>query len=464
MIFKKSTLKFTIPALLLVHLGLLANTMFTLWPEMVVYPYLLNNGYLLYKDIINPYPPLLAFLLSGFAGIFGYHPQPYQILTWIVILFIDLLIFFTNLKLSKNFKWATLSLSFFVLISLQLGINGLWFDLVQTPLIILAFYNFYLFLSNRKTINLNFSLLLLLIALLIKQQTVWLLLWFSAVIIYTKRYKLKNFIKGLIPAFFTILLVYGVLIAYFIKLKTYQEFLFWTITFPFAKASSMPGYILLPTLKQLAVVVSLFFLTSSLVFRKNSFQNFAYFTAVVLLLFAYPRFDYFHLIPSLSMIAIGLGSGISKKLSESLVIKALVVLTSIYLIIFSGRYFKNNWQIETRFFEPRILASAKIISQLPTSEIYIQNAPQQLLPLSNKLPIKPWATEFPWYLEKTGLQDEIVLSLKHQNPTYIVFEPYLQGNKFDLGTYQPEKIVNYIDSNYKIITKIQDELWLKVEN
>src|SRR3989344_1901426 len=79
-------------AILLVHLLLLINTKFTLWPEMVVYPYLLNNGFILYRDIINPYPPLFTGFLTIFARIFGYSPLFYQILTWVVILLIDLLI------------------------------------------------------------------------------------------------------------------------------------------------------------------------------------------------------------------------------------------------------------------------------------------------------------------------------------------------------------------------------------
>ena len=70
-----------VPLLLLIHFVLLINTRFTLWPEMVVYPYLVNNGFMLYRDIINPYPPFLSYSLAIFAKIFGYQPLPYQILT-----------------------------------------------------------------------------------------------------------------------------------------------------------------------------------------------------------------------------------------------------------------------------------------------------------------------------------------------------------------------------------------------
>src|SRR5216684_3579309 len=98
-----------LPLLLLVHLVLLFFTRFTLWPEMVVYPYLLNHGFLLYRDIINPYPPLLAYKLSFFASLFGYQPAPYQILTWLIILITDVAIFLAVAKVTKNSKIALLA-------------------------------------------------------------------------------------------------------------------------------------------------------------------------------------------------------------------------------------------------------------------------------------------------------------------------------------------------------------------
>ena len=52
----------------LLHVFLLTNTKLTLWPEMVVYPYLLNKDFILYKDIINPYQPVLSYFLAFFSN------------------------------------------------------------------------------------------------------------------------------------------------------------------------------------------------------------------------------------------------------------------------------------------------------------------------------------------------------------------------------------------------------------
>src|SRR3989338_7248091 len=170
---------FLVLLILLVHLILLLNTRFTLWPEMVVYTYLLNNGFTLYRDIINPYPPFLTGLLTVFAKIFGYQPLSYQILTWFLILIIDLIVFYISKKILKKTFLAAISLLFFAIFSLPFSINGLWFDLIQTPIILIAFYYFYKFVTSEKhnCDDLFFSFFSLTIAFFIKQQIFLLTFW-----------------------------------------------------------------------------------------------------------------------------------------------------------------------------------------------------------------------------------------------------------------------------------------------
>src|SRR3989304_302697 len=127
-----------LPLLLLAHLLLLINTRFTLWPEMVIYPYLFNNHFSLYSDIITNYPPLFIYFLTFWTRVFGYQPINLQILTYLIITVFDLLIFVVANRLFGKVA-AYFSLSFFVILSLSFGINGLWFDLVVTPFILVRF-------------------------------------------------------------------------------------------------------------------------------------------------------------------------------------------------------------------------------------------------------------------------------------------------------------------------------------
>ncbi len=463
MIFgKRLKICLSLALIILLHLILLEKTQFTLWPEMVVYPYLLNNNFLLYKDIINPYPPFLTVALSIVTRFFGYTPSKFHLLTLFIIILINLLIFFTSYKIFKNLKSAIASLLIFVIFSIPFGVNGLWFDLVQTPLIILAFYNFYLFLKREKHYNLALSYTFLTVAYFIKQQVIWLAIWFFLVLIFRKLLTKKVIAKALFPPAILVLVIFALNLLYYYKLQSLNDFLFWTITFPYVKASSMPGYVLLPTFRQIIVVAALFLFFLPSIFS-HPFKKFTFITAIVLLAFSYPRFDYFHMIPALSLLSLSLAPNIGKYLAP---LKTCLAIAVIVLAVFSIHSYKNMWGKNTRFFENEIINDTNTLSSITakTSPIYIQNGPDQLYPLSGRLPIKPWADEFPWYLEINGIQQRIVSSLSQQDVLYNVYSPYDNNGKFSLGSYRPQQIADYLDANTSEIIKFSDGLILKIKN
>src|SRR3989344_4172288 len=451
--------------LLLVHLLLLINTRFVLWPEMVVYPYLLNNNFLLYQDIINPYPPILTWFLAIFAKIFGYSPPPYQILTWIIILIIDLSIYIISQKVFKNKLFALSSVAFFAVLSVPFGVNGLWFDLVQTPFILWALYFFYKFLNAtaKNTFKYNFfiSFLLVTIAFFIKQQAFWVAALFLVFAFSKYKFDIFKFLKNhyLVVLSFCILLIFHLL--YFFVRGTLVDFAFWVFYFPLFLASKILGYVLLPSVKQMLVVLALFvFLVPNMV-RKS--QILFLVTPAMLILFAYPRFDYFHLIPALAAIAIVFGQNLEHFRKSSIAVKGAFLLSLIFLCLFTFRHLNNNWQKEIRFFEQDVLKNARVINLIAgeDKEVYLQNATDQLLVLSNTVPPRPWADDFPWYLEIQNLQDKVISGLEQDKPRYIIFQPYLKGEKYGLGSYRPDDIADYIDNNYVNFAQIDHDLYLK---
>ncbi|KKR55208.1 MAG: hypothetical protein UT92_C0007G0003 [Candidatus Curtissbacteria bacterium GW2011_GWA1_40_24] len=454
-------------ALLLVHLIFLINTRFVLWPEMVVYPYLLNNNFLLYQDVINPYSPILTWFLAIFAKIFGYLPPPYQILTWVIILIIDLSIYIISQKMFKNKLFALSSVAFFAVLSIPFGINGLWFDLVQTPFILWALYFFYKFLNarNKSVLKNNFfiSFLLLTIAFFIKQQVFWVGLLFFMFALSKYRFDVLKFLKNHYQASlpFGVLFIFHVF--YFFVQGTLANFAFWVFYFPAFLASKMPGYILLPSAKQMLIVFALFVFFVPTMVRKSQILFLA--TPAVLILFAYPRFDYFHLIPALAAIAIFFGPNFEHFKKSNATIKGVFLLTLIFLSLFTFRYIQNQWHKETRFFEREIYQTAKVVELLTdkNERIYVQNGPDQIFPLANRLPPKPWADDFSWYLEVPNLQKKVVDNLEKDKPRYIIFQPYLKGEKYGLGSYRPDDIADYIDNNYVNFAQIDHDLYLKAK-
>ena len=451
--------------ILLVHLILLINTRFTLWPEMVVYPYLVNKGFFLYKEIINPYPPILTFFLTIFAKIVGYHPVPYQILTWIFILTIDLSIFYIAKKIFKKLHSALASLLFFMILSIPFGVNGLWFDLVQTSFILFATYYFYQYLQKPKQID---TLLLpffsLTIAFFIKQQAIWLILWFTIVLFLKFRTRIFDIFLKNFYLFAPFIFLFLIQILAFWQKGTLFDFIYWTIYFPFFKASTMPGYILLPTLRQFLPIAALFLLFTPAFFKTKFETNFLISTAFVSLFFAYPRFDYFHLIPSLALISVMFGENLKNLSISNFPARAVFVFSLFFLVFFTGRYLTRNWHQDVRFFEKDVMQAAAFLAKITSSSepIYIQNGPDQILPLANRLPVKPWADEFPWYLETKDVQDKVLAGIITQNPKFIIFKPYDNGPIYELGVYRPKEITDYLDENYQNLIEISDTLWLRV--
>lgn len=452
--------KLLLPLTLLTHLILLSSTIFTLWPEMVVYPYLLNNGFKLYQEVINPYPPYLTLILAAFTKLFGYDPQAFKWLTIVIILIIDILIYHLSSKIFKNRKLAIINTAFFAVFSVPFGINGLWFDLIQTPPITLSVY-FLLFSKHKKRVLISSALLTC--AILLKQQALWLTPLYLALLLKQPYFSKKNIsILGLFLLPISIAFVATLTIVSLIS--DTAAFIKWAVVLPIFSASSAPGYILLPTIKQLAVAASLFLFVTTFLLSLSSALKKTIYIAMFLLIFAYPRFDYFHLIPSLAVLSLTAGKVFSKIKIKPFALAAIVLLVPV--LTYQIRYYANNSKPQIRFFETEIIEASQEVKNLsaPGDLIYVQNGPDQILALSGRLPPKPWADEFPWYLENTGLEGHIVEALETKRPKYIIFKMYSAGLQFGLGSYRPKDIQNYIDQNYEIKEVLSGDLYLKQIN
>lgn len=431
---------------------------------MMVYPYLINNGFYLYKDLINPYPPSFIYFLSHFSKLFNYSIIGYQLLTWLMVIVTDVTVFILTQKIYKNYQAAFASVLFFIIFSISFGANQLWFDLIQTPFILFSVYHLYLFTERKNLQHLDLSLLFALCAFFIKQQSIWLILFIVILTVY--KLKSLHFFSKVNKTYAFIVLAVTIHLLIFLKFKTLPDLIYWTIYFPFFKASSMPGYVSLPTIKQSLIVAGLLLFFLPTLFTNYKSHKIIFVCGIFLIFFGYPRFDYFHLIPALSVFSILAGKNTQWFLKSKVALKALTVVGMIVLFLFSVRFFKNNLTMEVRFFEPEIISSATFLSTItnPKDKIYIQNGPDQILALAKRSPPKPWADEFPWYLEHNEVQKKVVAGIKNEMPNYVVFKPYTISSKYDLGSYMPGEIAAYLDVNYHNYYQISPTLWLKIKN
>lgn len=401
-------------ASLLIHLFLLINLRFEAWPEIIIYPWLMDNGFKLYQDIINPYLPGLTWFLYLFFRVFGFTLLNWQLLTWGIILLTDWLIYFIASR-RYGTRGALIALGFFIIFQPLLDGNGLWFDLATTPILLLAFY-----------FN---SPLLLAVSFFVKQSVIWLF---------------PLFLKTWKRLFLSLIFLFAISYVPFAVSGTTADYLFWPWRFALTILPTMPGHkdFGSPSLWLIAVIpfIPLIFLKKTPPFLWTALS----------FLFIFPRFGLFHLQPALAFAALSLASSL-----QSIKLRKYKLFAIGYLLLASLlwlRHIRLYWHQPARFFEPEIYATAKKLNSLtgPSRPLFLLNAPDQLLFLSNRLPTKPWAITFPWYLELPGMQQRLIDSIKSQQPQLVLFSPYQNQGQFVPGSYRPQALDTFI-RNYENI-------------
>lgn len=429
------------------HLFLLFNLEFTAWPEILSFPYLKNNGFLLYKDMVHAYPPLLTLVLSYYFKLVGYGTAQLKVFTYAGILANDVLILFILRHLTKSLKTALLGVLFYAFIQPQLEGNMLWYDTVLTTPLLASFYLLILAYKSRFKDNLAIFLsgLFLGVSFLTK-QTALAFFGVSFLFLLLRRVGPKKLI------FFSLgpIALVGLLF-----LRLYQEgaisgFLNWTFYYPSTYWTKFPTYVdLSPGKRELAIIFLLLFPAIYLVFKvRKRIKG----RLLLLLLFllsgivaVYPRFSFYHFQPALAFSLIGAGYALilSKRLFK------VVIAATLGVALLSASFSLGSWGKEDRFFgkADRELAR-KIKEEEIEGRLYLLGLHSGLYVLSGKLPPKPWVDNFGWYFEIPGVNEWVLESWEKNPPEGIFWKAPEAGEWYKLGTYQPPKVTNFIKENY----------------
>lgn len=438
--------------LIFVHLLILLKIQFIAWPEMLSYPYLLERGYLIYKDIINPYPPLLPFLLQIYYKIIGLNLFSLKLFTLVLIVLTDILLFLVVKKIF-NFRQAILTLAIFILLQSSLEGNGLWFDLAISPLLIISYYLSYKIIkSPHNRLVLIFLVGLTLgLAFLVKQT--------SGFIILSLAFLFRRKITAFLTYSLAVLTPLALVSLIMLRSGIYNDYLFWVYKYPFEHIRS-PGFLLYPTIKQSAVLILLLIPPACTILRYKNDSRISpiLFLFFPLLLFAFPRFSYFHLQPVLAFISISAAYALQKLVKEKKLIIAAGYLSAV-LLIFVYFFLKLANQ-EPRFFDKNTLKIASVLHNKLSGKgyIYFYNLSSEYFVMADLLPAKPWVDTFPWYLEVNGLQDKIVSKLKQDNIEYVVSRDFGKEGRYIPGSYRPSEINQYIQTNFIPYEKITNDI------
>lgn len=447
--------KILMPAILLLHLGLLYNLQFTAWPEMYSYPYLVNNGFKLYQDIIYPYPPLLTMILAKLYLYFGYSIWTLKIFTWILLLTNDFLIFKIGQKLIKNNLQIYLGLLFYFLAQSILEGNMMWFDVaIVTPLLAAL----YLTISLQKSINKyqrrSFFLLIgfmLTLATLTKQTTAIFLILYFIYFIYQK-IKLSEFANYIFaPVFMS-----GLLVLKLVMRGSFTEAFNWTLLYPFKFWSKVPGYVEMSLDKKEVYIILILLLPAVVALYNFKIKQMGIKLAfsiylLISLLIIYPRFSFFHFQLGIAIVAICVTFLKPKYIS--------ILLLMFLFTVFMPRYrvFANS---STRFIgETEKNLAADIHERVsPDETVYLLNIHSGIYNLANRLPPKPWFDNFAWYLEIPGVQLQFLSRWEVSPPDYVYLQSPEPGIWHELGTYLPKDLLVWMKENYDLIDTYRDSV------
>lgn len=444
--------------LILIHLLILKTITYTAWPEMFSYPYLINHDFLIYRDFAHPYVPLLSLVLAFYYKIAGLSLTSNQFFTWGLILVNDMMIFLIARKFSKNFS-ALIPLTIYVLLQPIFEGNMLWFDLATTPLILGSFLSFiYIKDVGRKLFWFGFFLAL---ALMVKQQVILFLVLSSIILVLSKecREYLKFYILGgIIPAGFLliILLTFGI----------FKEYIFWTMEFPLIWLPKFPGYSDLPTTKNIIMLLLLFGLP--VIWLIKNFPSLDIFRRIILVsivatvVMAFPRFSYFHLQPAVAVLIIFYITTINFKR-----IGVIFLIIGISYGLFLWKDYRPFVGVElARFYDKQDLDLAKFVKENSREDgsVYFLGPHSLVFVLAGRIPPKPWIENFVWHFEIPGMQEKQIEGFKREEYLVIFKQGPIPGNWYDLGSYQPKEIIDYIESNYEIKGRYKSgiEVWEKI--
>jgi len=451
---------------------LLNISQFVAWPEMLYEPYLINNGFIIYKNITIAHAPLLLFLLQVFFKIFANPVLAIKSFTLFLTIFTGWLTYFVCLRIFKKEKAAIVTWIFYIFLHFYFEGNGIWFDHLVALFSLVSFYFFYKFLLtpgvNKKTpgVYVFSSGLFLGLASISKQTAGWLIIPAFLYLLYhlLREKKLFKTIKfGLI---FSIgCLIPWILVAGWLVYKNaLADFWFWAFKFGINVLPKAAGQIKLPTVKQL-IGASLPFLIiipyssqacrifSGLACKKQVLEK-----KILIVLWCifsafgvYPRFERFHFQPALPLLAmIWVSSFFSKKN------RVYAFLLFLIFVPFWLRSFSNTFNKPDRFLEGDVQAAVSWLVENTKKDqrIYVFNTWDHFYALADRLPaVDPVPPTLEWYLELPGLQEKLISGLKKVKSPIIIMEDY---KKEGLGAYRPERLDNYIRESFTQKTVITE--------
>ena len=458
----------------------------SLGPRVVLQPWLMRQGYLLYEHIADEHPPLMNLLLSAVQPLGSDSLAVAQIVTVSLISITTLLIFWAGQR-TGGWLVGTFSAFFFTIWSPIFGYSKLWHETFLAPLYTLLLVQWCPPSSDRP--NIRCSLLtgaLLGLAVLLKQHAVavvaGLVLWHSFASWRARRPARQVFTEIAAIVFAAVLPIAAFTMHHLYQAGTLENLAFWTITFSFvnnytglASLSIRPDQIsaLAPAYCLLPPALTIMW-TSREKGKSWSREGWALVLLVTSSLTAYPRFGFFHLQASLPILAWLSGTTLARLLNvrdqkgfEGTNHRSLLagIACSVMLLwtLHAGIPYYNSLSDG----QPReiweytdLVPLAQEVRQHigPTDCVYVfpdDEATANLYYLTQCRPPKFWMpTSYPWFTLDM-LKPKAIRALEQASPEWVVYFPGRWGIE-----RHGQEILTYIQEKYQLETQLT---WAKGE-
>lgn len=434
--------KFVLIIIILVHIFILTKLIYFPYPELFIYPYLVNHDLKPYSQILDQHFPGLMFLPLNLDNLGMNTPETARIWSIAIVVIIQITLFFIGSEIFKSkFKALLVNILFVVW---QPFFEGwvLWIDSFLPLLLLPAFYALF---KNKFFI----SGILLGLAIVFKQTIIPLSL-FVLVYIFWKRCSPSICLKYLGG----LLIPVSLMVIYLISIGVLGDFWYWTVSFnltTYAKFGRGEG----PTLAHLSRAILVFGLPF-LILRKINL------TAVqILLIFLIgslvgltTRFDFVHFQPALPfallsfVFVLGRLGGVGRLGVISLY--SLVALW--WLIIFYKGHLGDRviaFDADTKNLAAKIRNYTK-----QREKIFVFGAAPHLYQMSDTLPAGDiFVFQFPWFLKVA--EGRILEGIEKDKPQIVISDRTVKIEEKKIIEFAPN-IDQYILENYEKIDNVGD--------
>jgi hypothetical protein len=439
----------------------------SLGPRVILQPWLMQQGFVLYEDIADLHSPLMPLTLAAFRYVV---PDGLQLAKLVLVALISLSTLLTFMAVRRTACWlgGLWAAWLFVVWSPTFDFGKLWHETFLTPLYALLLLCYDPCASRRSVGSSLFLGLIGGIALLTKQHSavviLALLVWTAMANQHFNRPVLGNLRDLALVSLGVILPVLAFTVYQYVRAGTLAGFLYWTIGYTLTSDYGALA-VQSPTLNQIHVLVGCFLLLFPALFylvelKRKGDHTWLYFGWGLVLFAAssltvYPRFELFHLqavlpavvwLSSLTLAQAWRSSGAGRPF-----VAGTALALSVFWLVWVGPAYLPLVGTE----QPRRILEYSDLQPLasdleqyigPADSMYLfpdEEVTANLYYLMRHLPPRFWVFSYPWNMSDP-LKSRILSILEEQPPEWVVYLPERQN----FEQYAPE-IVGYLQTHYR---------------